>query len=309
MVFLWLFLVFAGFGLAVFASTRAVTNATELARSMNVPPFVLGVLLISVGTDMPEIANSIIASVGGHGDVNVGDSIGSCATQLTLVLGLVPLVAGPFDVEPRRVGLTGAFIAAALGLGALLLSDGVLSRIDAAALIAVWGVSVWHLWRDTSPEDQPELPLQYSGKLVRAAKVIGYLGLVGAGAGAGVYAIVELASVLDLPTYLVSFFAAALGTSAPELFVGITAVRRGQTQLAVGDAFGSSLVDASLSMAVGPLLVPNIIDAGLAVRGSLITLAAVVVVSALLFFRGRLEQWTGGLLVLLYLALLPALIL
>ena len=82
--------------MAVVASRHTVDHAVGLATSVGVPPFLIGITIMSVGTDLPEIANSIIASLGGHGDLNVGDSIGSAATQVTLGLGLLPLLAGAF---------------------------------------------------------------------------------------------------------------------------------------------------------------------------------------------------------------------
>lgn len=69
-------------------------HLTELDSSSRIPPFVIGITLASIGTDLPEIANSIVASVTGHGDLNVGDAIGSATVQATLVHGLLPMIAG-----------------------------------------------------------------------------------------------------------------------------------------------------------------------------------------------------------------------
>ena len=83
-----------GLTVALVASSRAVNEARELALGLGAPPFVVGFVLVAVGTDLPEIANSITAHLQGEGDINVGDSIGSVLTQYTLILGLIPLLAG-----------------------------------------------------------------------------------------------------------------------------------------------------------------------------------------------------------------------
>jgi hypothetical protein len=83
-----------GFAVTVVASRRAVSDAAVLAAGTRLPPFLVGITLLAIGTDLPEIANSIVASVTGHGDINVGDSVGSAATQMTLVLGLLPILGG-----------------------------------------------------------------------------------------------------------------------------------------------------------------------------------------------------------------------
>ena len=97
-----------GFLVAVLASRRAVTTTTQLAAGTRIPRFVIGFTLLAIGTDLPEIANSIVSSISGHGDLNVGDSVGSAATQITLVLGLLPLLGGvTFAISRRRFARAG----------------------------------------------------------------------------------------------------------------------------------------------------------------------------------------------------------
>ncbi|KKK42827.1 MAG: Inner membrane protein YrbG, partial [Candidatus Lokiarchaeum sp. GC14_75] len=75
----------AGLVLIIFSSTKAVRHSVILASALGVSPLIIGVTIVSIGTDLPEILNSIISSFLGHGDINVGDSVGSNLTQLTLV--------------------------------------------------------------------------------------------------------------------------------------------------------------------------------------------------------------------------------
>ena len=94
-VLIWLSVIIAGFGIMVYASHKIVHHVSMLAYGLSIPPFILGITLVSIGTDLPEIANSIMSSLAGEGDLNVGDSTGSIMTQITLVLGLLPFFAGP----------------------------------------------------------------------------------------------------------------------------------------------------------------------------------------------------------------------
>lgn len=70
-----------GLLVAVMSSRWAVGHLTAFAAGTRIPPFVIGITLVSIGTDLPEIANSLVASVTGHGDINIGDSIGSATRQ------------------------------------------------------------------------------------------------------------------------------------------------------------------------------------------------------------------------------------
>ena len=101
------------------------TTAGKLAHGLSIPPFIIGVTFFAVGTDIPEIANSVMASLAGHGDLNVGDSIGSVVTQITLVLGLFPFLGGRFVVGRYRAVATSSLTIAALLIGAFLVADGV----------------------------------------------------------------------------------------------------------------------------------------------------------------------------------------
>lgn len=307
MIALWVLATAAGLTLAAWASARGVDHAVRAASGLGVSPFLVGFTLVAIGTDLPEIANSIAASLAGQGDVNVGDSIGSAAAQATLAIGLAPLLARGFPVVRRNVALLGGWAVALLLVGVLLLRDGDFSRLDAAILVVGWALAAWQVWTRSSPPEQPELPLPEHHPWRHVGTAVGFLVLVVGGAWVAVTGIVEVAGSLGLPSYLVSFIGLALGTSLPEVVVVVSAARQGQGDLAVGDALGASLADASLSVGLGPLIAPTAVTAGLVVRGGLLTAGAVGIATLALVVVGRHNRWTGALLVGLYLVTLPLL--
>ncbi len=89
--------------LLTFSSSKIVDHSVVLACNWAVPPILIGVVLVSLGTDFPEIMNSIISSSLGHGSINVGDSIGSAFAQLTPVLGIIALSLKQFEVNRKEV--------------------------------------------------------------------------------------------------------------------------------------------------------------------------------------------------------------
>ena len=282
-------------------------HVSALAAGSRIPPFFFGITLVAIGTDLPEIANSIAAAVSGHGDINVGDSIGSVTTQLTLILGLLALIAGSFQVKKSQVVLIGGVTILSLAMGAVLLSDGYLSRSDAMVLILAWLMASVAMWRQGSLKS-PSLEEPTRSKLHHGAAFFGYLAIVGLGATLAVTAFVKISVMLAVPEYLVSFFAASIGTSLPELFVDLSAIRKGHHQLAIGGILGASLVDSSLSLAMGPLIVPTPVTADLALRGSAVAAIAVLATTLLLGLTGRLTRKTGLVLLLVYAAVYPLLL-
>jgi cation:H+ antiporter len=306
---LYLVLLLVGLAAALAASELAVSYTRALAAGLGAPPFVVGVVLVAVGTDLPEIANSIASHLQGEGDVNVGDSVGSTLTQYTFVLGLFPLVAGALVISRRQVGLVTVLTMAGLGLTTIFVLDGYLDRIEGLALIAAWGAATLATTKllAAGPGDDPPA-VRHDGKLVQALVVIGALGLVGAGATLAVHSLVRLAETLGVPEFLLAFFGASVGTSLPEIIVDVTALLRGAPGIALGDALGSSMVDSTLSIGAGPAVAPADVRTRLAVVGCLYTLAAVAAVGGLLVWRRRHDRTSaiilGGLYAFSYVILL-----
>lgn len=296
----WLLLTVLGLWVALVASRRVATHATIVATSTRMSPFLLGLVVLAVGTDVPEIVNSIITSAAGHGDLNVGDSMGSALTQMTLVLGLLPFLAGVMPIERRAVVVIGALTSAALVGSVFLGGDGDLSRRDGLILLGLWGGSMFVAARTDAWPDVAVERAATEHRWRHLALVVGSLLAVAAGAGVAVKGTVELARILDAPEFLISFFGAALGTSMPELIVDVTALRRGAYGLAVGDVLGSSLVDATLSIGIGPALFPTDIDAGHLVRGGLYAAAAVALVALTVGSRDRHDRRSGLMLLVIY---------
>jgi cation:H+ antiporter len=301
-------MVVAGLVVAMAASRGAVGHASALAFGTRIPPFVIGITLVALGTDLPEIANSIIASASGHGDLNVGDSVGSAATQVTLIIGLLPFLTRSITLSRRSVGSAGGLTVAALVVVAFLVNDGFLGRGDGLILIGLWIVTSVAVWR-LAGSSEPEMAVPARSKGGHAAMVLVMLGIVGVAAGAAVWAFVELADLLGVPEYIIAFFATSIGTSVPELVVIVTALRRGERDIALGDGFGASLVDSTLSIGVGPALFPVAVTADLATQGALLALVAVGAVTVLLAGRRRHDRISGGVALALYAGLYTLLLL
>ena len=298
---LQVFLFIGGLAVALVASGRAVAYTRALAAGLGAPPFIVGVALVSIGTDLPELANSIAAHVQGEGDVNVGDSVGSTLTQYTLVLGLFPFVVSTVAIDRRQVGLVSILTAAGLGLTTFFVADGWLGHWDGAILILAWAAFTLAVVKGLPGHIADDPPaVRHERKLVQAGVVLVTLAFVGFGATVAVRALVRLAELAGAPEFALAFFGASIGTSAPEIVVDVTALLRGAPGIALGDALGSSLVDATLSIGAGPVLFPAEVTPRLGVAGALYSLAAVLIVGTVLGGRRRHDRRSGVLLFALY---------
>lgn len=294
-------LLVGGLGVALVASDVAVSYTRALAAALGAPTFVVGVVLVAVGTDLPEIANSIASHLQGEGDVNVGDSVGSALTQNTFVLGLFPLVIAVIAISRRQVGVVAGLTVTGLLLTAWFVSDGQLDRVEGIVLALAWVVSITVVTRFGAGHAADEPPaVRIQGHVPRVLVVLGMLLVVGVGATVAVRALVDIAEELGVPTFALAFFGASLGTSAPEIVVDLTALARGAPAIALGDALGSSLVDATLSIGVGPIVQPAPVTARVAVVATLYTAAAVAAAATILLLRRRHDRISAAVLMGLY---------
>jgi cation:H+ antiporter len=297
----WLLLGAASTFLMMAASRIALRHSLAVSQRLRVPPFLVGFTLVAVGTDMPEIVNSVVAAYLGHGDVSLGDEVGSVFTQGTLILGLFPFFTRRLPLTRRDAVLVPALTAAALVVGMALTDDGRISRLDSVTLLLVWTAATAIAWKYRGQDPVSPAPGVTRSALYHGALALLALGVVGIAAAGLVFAVVEVSATLGVPKYIVSFFGASLGTSMPELAVEITALRRGETQVALGDVLGSCLVDASLAIALGPLLFPTTVTSALALEGALLAIAAMAAVAVVLGLRGGHGRLQGLLLIGVYL--------
>ncbi len=132
-----------------------------------------------------------------------------------------------------------------------------------------------------------------------------YLGLSMLGVIAGsflvVNSVISVSGILGIPEYLISFVAVGLGTSLPELFVGISAIRKKEYEIFIGDILGSNITDVTLSLGLGPLIKPNVIISDLIVpTGSYLILVSIIVI--LIFgINKKIDRKNALLLIGLYL--------
>jgi len=288
----------AGIVILAYSSDKAVEHSISIASRLGVSPLLVGLVVVSLGTDLPEIFNSIISWGIGHGDISVGDCFGSILVQITLIVGLLALLGGAFKVKRDEMIVIGACELLALIAAVSIVEKGYISRMNAIFLVASWPLLILiikNIMKKDYSKQQTERELHHHVIIT----IIGYTG-VAIGAYIVINSVITLSALLNIHEYLISFFIVAIGTSLPELAVDLTAIRKKQYEIAIGDAIGSCLVDASLSIGIGPLFFPNKVSGGLAETTGLYALFASIVVILTLALRQRLDKKAGLLFIIVY---------
>jgi cation:H+ antiporter len=293
-----------GLGVLVVASDQLVAGAARLSSRLGVAPVVVGVVIIGFGTSVPELLVSLLAAVEGVFDMGVGNIVGSNIANVLLVLG-VAAVAGPVIVGRSTVRREVPISLAGVAAFALVI-QGQLGRLEAlllvALLVAALGVVLVAARREGAAaadaaleEALEDVPVDGIRAGKEAARAL--LGLVGTLAGAQMVVLGGSAIALraGLSDAFVGLTIVAVGTSLPELAAAVQSVRRGASDLLVGNILGSNLFNA---LAVGSVVVwtgaslGKVVTPDLAGRATLLMLIAVGVVS-LLLTRRRIGRFAG----------------
>lgn len=124
----------------ILSANNAVGHSVNIASALRFPPLMIGLIVVSMGTDFPEMVNSFVSSSLGHGDINVGDSFGSVLAQMTLIFGLVALVGRQIKVDRNVVMTLGAAEILALIASLSMVEKGYITLMNAFFLVVSWPI-------------------------------------------------------------------------------------------------------------------------------------------------------------------------
>ena len=224
------------------SSDAFVDGSAMLARRFKVSPFVIGMVVIGFGTSAPELCVSLMAGLGNRANLSLGNAYGSCVFNVAAILG-VSAVIFPLVVKRRAVMFAGPALAAISLLSWFLLADGVVSRLDALLLLAVFaGFFPFYCWynRDRAVPQPEETASPVRIPLAATKLLLGLVVLVGS-SQLLVYGACDLARAMGVSELMIGLTVVAVGTSLPELAAAIQSARRGHTEFVIGNIIGSNL--------------------------------------------------------------------
>ncbi|MBN2576554.1 MAG: calcium/sodium antiporter [Deltaproteobacteria bacterium] len=296
-----------------------VAGASALAIAIRIPQIVIGLTVVAYGTSAPEVIVGIEAALAEHGAVALGNVIGSNIANIGLILGASALVKPlVVDASLRRRELP--VLAGSTILVCLLLLDGVATRWEGAGLLVLACLYTTWMIRATrraavkiGGPAATELPhsvvhlagnAQPRGLLRLSLKTAAGLALLLFGGSWFVAGAVAVARDLQMSERVVGLTIVAVGTSLPELVTSLVAVRRGHTDLALGNVFGSNIFNVFLCLG-SAALVRSMPAPLTAVAVDLAALAFMTALLALFTWRGRsISRLEGALVLAAYLVVM-----
>ena len=305
--------VILGLAMLVWSADRFVEGSAATARHFGMPPLLIGMVVVGFGTSAPELVVSALAAWQGKSGIALGNAYGSNITNIALILGVTALIS-PIAVHSQVLRKELPSLTAVTALAAWQLSDGVITRADAALLLAVFaGLMAWTIWQGLRQQNDAlgseiEQELAAHAMPVRRAVFCLALGLILLIISSRilVWGAVEIAEGLGVSDLIIGLTVVAVGTSLPELASSIIAARRGEHDIALGNILGSNLFNTLAVVGVAAAIQPLSVGAEVLDRDMLVMAALTLSLFAIGYGwrqpSGRISRSKGGLLLAAYLA-------
>lgn len=256
-VFLQLLLLILGFVMLVKGADFFVDGAAGIAGKFGIPQLIIGLTIVAMGTSAPEAAVSITSALKGSADISIGNVLGSNIMNVLIILGLTAVLTN-VAVQASTLKYEMPFmIAMTVVLGVLGYTGG---KIVLWEGIVLWVFFILYLLyllrmqknsdeaRDEAAESSPVWKLLLS--LVLGAIVVVW------GSNIAVDAATAIARFVGLSERIIGLTIIALGTSLPELVTSVTAARKGQADLAIGNIVGSNIFNILFVIGTTALITP-----------------------------------------------------
>lgn len=292
-----------------------VSASVDTARKLSVPSLLVGLTLVAWGTSAPELALNVVSALKGRPQLAVGNIVGANICNMGLVVGVCALLR-PLKVEERLIRVEAWLSAGMLSLLSLLgLLTTDYNRFEAGGMLAAFVIySGWtimsalqtrrrgtHLIPKEEPEGYPARPTSWWR--IGTLFIAGLL-LLSAGGTFASDSAVGIASSLGVPQGIVGVTIVSIGTTLPELVTGVLAVRRGQVDLAMGNALGSCLFNAGAIFGIAGLIAPPVVPDRIAVSLVTMMVLSILLLRIVRTHDRHVARAEGGLLLTIYAAFL-----
>ena len=297
-IILQLALLTVGFVMLVKGSDWFVDGAASIAAKFRIPQIIIGLTIVAMGTSAPEAAVSITAATAGSADITVGNVVGSNIMNILVILGLASAIV-PIAVGKATLKIDMPFMIAISAIFLLLGWDGTITRIDGLVLVALFvtyiGYMIWEAIHSNEEGDEiKDMPIW---KLLLST-VIG-MALIIFGADVAVDAATKLAQIFGMSERFIGLTVVALGTSLPELFTSVTAARKGNADIAIGNIVGSNIFNILFVVGLSSMVI-NVPFAANFRIDMLVAIAACVFVWLAALKDKKLARWAGFVMLLGY---------
>ena len=311
-LFMVLLLFAAGLLCIIKGGDLFVDAASWIAEASGIPKFIIGATVVSFATTMPEMLVSVFAALQGNADIAVGNAVGSVTANVGLIM-CVALICMECAMTRRQFGVKACLLLAAILALFGFTRDGQLSVLESVLILVIFVGFLVESLIAARQEQGSELPAQEERPKIDKKTVLLNIGkflLGAAGIVLGAQLLIDngsaLARMLGVPDAVIAATMIAIGTSLPELVTTLTAIKKKQASLSVGNIIGANIMDLTLIMPLCAVIQgkPMTVEC----QGMLLDIPACLIICAAALIpalvQGKFKRWIGYLIGGLYIAYL-----
>ena len=254
MIILELFLLALGFSMLVKGADWFVDGTSGMARKLGIPQLVVGLTIVAMGTSAPEAAVSITAALKNNAGIAIGNVIGSNILNILIILGVTAVIT-TVAIQKSTLYVEIPYMLVVTIVLILMGLDGKVSRIEG---ILLWGMFLIYLaylyYLAKKGKEEKEKVEESIWKLIVSAILGG--AIVVWGSDITVDAATKIAQILGMSERFIGLTIVALGTSLPELVTSVTAARKGNADIAIGNIVGSNIFNILFVIGTAALIIP-----------------------------------------------------
>lgn len=298
-----------GIVLVIFGADWLTKGASGIARRFGVSELVIGLTIVAIGTSLPELVISVGSAIKGSSGIALGNVIGSNIFNGLLILGVTALIA-PIRFNSRMLTREIPFnllasVVLILVSGSMLVGGGkgeFVTRYSGLLLLCFLAVFVRYTFSIPNDDDDEALEKPMSISKVLLFIILGLAGLI-FGGNIFVNGATELARVAGLSEAVIGITIVSAGSSLPELAVSVSAARKGNVGIALGNLLGSNILNIFLILGCSATITPISLD-GFSFVDFYVLLTSSLLIYIVTRFGGKavINRFEGALLVVGYVA-------
>jgi cation:H+ antiporter len=278
------------------ASDKFVDSSEKIGLALGIPSFVVGVTIVAFGTSLPELATSIVSVYSGSSEVVIGNAVGSNITNILLVLGVAAIFGNGIKIEHDVMKSDMPMLFGSAFLLYFTLQDFKLDTFECFLFLfalVIFLVSSLKGHGDNDDFVRTKTSVRDWVTIAIGAAFI-YLS-----AKYTIESLETLATMADIPKHVIAITVVALGTSLPEVVVSLSAAKKGNHGIAVGNILGSNIFNTYAVMAI-PGLLGNLTIPESTMHFSVPFMMAVSILFGMICLTRTISKWEGYMLVAFY---------
>lgn len=290
-------------GALIYGADFIIKESERVALKFNISHFVIGATLVAVGTSLPEMAVSMSASFKGSADIAVANVIGSTIFNISLVLGVVFLLAKKIHPNRDLFAKDSAWSLFPILVFILMSIDGKLNYIDGILFLFLMAGYLLFLIQSNQVEEVDDDLIKEEFVWIKTVLLllIGFCFVIG-GAHFAIESAGNIARTFGVSEWVIGLFLVAFGTSLPELMISIKSALKNNADLAIGNIIGSNVANFTMVLGLSSIINPLNVD----LNTNFFDIAAAFIVSLMLVFitANKLYNKSAGIALIVVLALI-----